>query len=205
MISKIYLLAATLLFVPGMSSAQEPAFDGDTFAKEVNAAIKLKKLEGIKVVGDPRQVAPTTDYKWAKELTASPPQFGVVVLDKNKKPIDVLAGSAPYVVTGSDIAIAGYDLPAGGSFKTVGAAGWTKAVSELATAEEAAAPSDDIQKAVGVVADATDYIAGQLCKRKSHPTKIVFHLTAGFELVFNAETGSEVEWDLEVVCARMAK
>jgi hypothetical protein len=187
-----------------MTHAQEPAFDGDAFAKEVNAAIKLKKVDGVKVVGDPRQGIPTTGYKWAKELTASPPQFGVVVLDKDKKPVDVLAGSAPYLVTGSEITIAGYDLPAGGSFKTVGAAGWTKAVGELATAEEVQPPSDDIQKAVSVVSDATDYIAGQLCKRKSHPTKIVFHLTAGFELVFNAETGSEVEWDLELVCPRMA-
>ncbi|MBY5808955.1 hypothetical protein [Rhizobium leguminosarum] len=201
--SKICFLAV-LLLAPGMTHAQEPAFDGDAFAKEVNAAIKLKKVDGVKVVGDPRQGIPTTGYKWAKELTASPPQFGVVVLDKDKKPVDVLAGSAPYLVTGSEITIAGYDLPAGGSFKTVGAAGWTKAVGELATAEEVQPPSDDIQKAVSVVSDATDYIAGQLCKRKSHPTKIVFHLTAGFELVFNAETGSEVEWDLELVCPRMA-
>ncbi|MGO4480409.1 MULTISPECIES: hypothetical protein [Rhizobium] len=198
------LLAVLLLAAPVIGQAQEPAFDGDAFAKEVNAEIKARKFEGVTVTGDPRQAAPMADYKWAKELTASPPQFGIVVLDKDKKPIDVLGGSAPYVVTGSEIAIAGYDLPAGGSFKTVGAAGWTKAVSELAT-EEASPPSEDIQKAVGVVADATDYIAGQLCKRKSHPTKIVFHLTAGFELVFNAETGSEVEWDLEIVCSRMEK
>ena len=66
----------------------------------------------------------------------------------------------------------------------------------------ASAVSDDIQKAVGVVADTTDFIAEKLCKRPSRPTKITLNLTAGFNLVFSGETGSEVEWDLEAVCPR---
>ncbi|WP_163265583.1 hypothetical protein [Chelativorans alearense] len=66
-----------------------------------------------------------------------------------------------------------------------------------------ASVSEDIQKAVATIADATDYIAEKLCGRRSRPTKLTLHLTAGFDLVFSGETGSQVEWDLETVCPRM--
>jgi hypothetical protein len=66
----------------------------------------------------------------------------------------------------------------------------------------ASSVTQDIQQAVQAVADTTDYIADHLCKKRSRPTKITLHLTAGFKLVFEGETGSEVEWDLETVCAR---
>lgn len=200
---KPIFLACVLAIGASTTSAQDAAFDGDAFAKEMNAAIKAKNIDGVTVKGDPKAALPATDYKWAKDLTSSPPEFGIVVLNKDKKPIDILGSAAPYVVKGSDIKIAGYDLPKGGSFKTIGAAEWTRTVSELAVADEVPPPSKDIQKAVSVVADATDYIASKLCARKSHPTKITFHLTAGFDLVFSGETGSEVEWDLEEVCKRM--
>jgi hypothetical protein len=64
------------------------------------------------------------------------------------------------------------------------------------------APTGDIGRAVETIADATDYIAERLCSRRSRPTKLVLHLTAGFNLVFSGETGSQVEWDLEIVCNR---
>lgn len=64
------------------------------------------------------------------------------------------------------------------------------------------APTDDIRRAVDAIAGATDYIAESLCSRPSRPTKLVLHLTAGFDLVFSGETGSQVEWDLEIVCSR---
>lgn len=194
-----------LMATVGTAAAQDAGFDPDAFAKELNTAIKAKRGEGVTVSGDPRASGFVKSVDWAREMTSQPPQFGVVVLDKNKKPIDVLGGTAPIVVVGSGIDIPGYQLPAGGSFKTIGAAEWTRTISEIANQAEPPAPSEDIEKAVTVVADATDYIADKLCSRRSHPTKIVFHLTAGFDLVFTGETGSQVEWDLEVVCARMAK
>lgn len=201
------LWSACLLAVmatAGTAAAQDNGFDPDAFAKELNTAIKAKRVEGVTISGDPRATG-FLRSDWAREMTNPPPQFGVVVLDKNKKPIDVLGGTAPVVVVGSGIEVPGYQLPSGGSFKTIGAAEWTRTVAEIANQAEPPAPSEDIEKAVTVVADATDYIADKLCSRRSHPTKIVFHLTAGFDLVFTGETGSQVEWDLEVVCARMAK
>lgn len=66
----------------------------------------------------------------------------------------------------------------------------------------AVAPTEDIGRAVDTVVNATDYIAEQLCSKKSRPTKLTLHLTAGFNLVFSGETGSQVEWDLEIVCNR---
>lgn len=66
-----------------------------------------------------------------------------------------------------------------------------------------ASVTSDIKKAVGVIVETTDYIAEALCSKRSRPTKITLHLTAGFELVFSGETGSEVEWDMETVCDRM--
>ncbi|TOC16501.1 hypothetical protein CGJ90_24065, partial [Vibrio parahaemolyticus] len=86
----------------------------------------------------------------------------------------------------------------------VGSAGWTKAVSEIATnVQIAKKPSNNsIVKAVDVITDATDYIAEQLCAKRSRPTKLTLYLDAGFELVFSASSGSKIEWDLEVICDR---
>lgn len=72
----------------------------------------------------------------------------------------------------------------------------------IVTYMAASSVTDDIKKAVQAVADTTDYIAGNLCKKRSRPTRITLRLTAGFKLVFEGETGSEVEWDMETVCAR---
>lgn len=200
----IIALAVTVL-VPSLGSAQETkTFDTDAFVKSLNDSLKSKSLEGVHVTGAPNTIS-VINEKWAEELSASPPQFGVVVYDADTNPVDVLGSNAPLVPDGNDINILGYKLPPGGSFRTVGAAGWTKAVADIAAQEEKAVPSEGIQKAVNTVADATDYIATNLCKLKSRPTKLVLNLTAGFELVFSAQTGSEVEWDLEVVCLRMAQ
>lgn len=200
----IIAVAITVL-VPSLGTAQEPTtFDAEGFVKSLNESLKSKSLEGVRVTGAPNTLS-VINEKWAEELSASPPQFGVVVYDANTKPVDVLGSNAPLVPDGNDINVLGYKLPPGGSFRTVGAAGWTKAVADIAAQEKKAVPSEGIQKAVNTVADATDYIASSLCKLKSRPTKLVLNLTAGFELVFSAETGSEVEWDLELVCPRMAQ
>ncbi|WP_027163667.1 hypothetical protein [Mesorhizobium sp. WSM1293] len=66
-----------------------------------------------------------------------------------------------------------------------------------------ASVTSDVQKAVEAIGNTTDFIAASLCSKPSRPTKITLHLTAGFDLVFSGETGSEVEWDLEIVCPRM--
>jgi hypothetical protein len=203
-IRSIIALAVTVL-IPSLGSAQEPkAFDADEFVKSVNETLKSKSLAGVHVTGAPNTLS-VINEKWAEGLSSSPPQFGVVVYDANTEPVDVLGSNAPLVSDGNDINILGYKLPPGGSFRTVGSAGWTKAVADIAAREEKAVPSEGIQKAVNTVADATDYIASSLCKLKSRPTKLVLNLTAGFELVFSVETGSEVEWDLELVCPRMAQ
>lgn len=69
--------------------------------------------------------------------------------------------------------------------------------------EFAAAVSDDIRTAIDAMAAATQYIAQSLCSEPARPTRITLHLTAGFKLVFEAQTGSSVEWDLDTVCDRL--
>jgi hypothetical protein len=130
-----------------------------------------------------------------------PVEFGIVVKDASGKPYDVLSSAAPYRVSEDRIYVPGYALPPGGSFEFVGAAKWQEALKTIAYAESP--PVDpSVQRAIGAIGSATDYVADNLCPYKSRPTKVVHNLTAGFQLVFNAQTGSQVEWDLEVVCSR---
>lgn len=67
----------------------------------------------------------------------------------------------------------------------------------------ASAVSDDVRSAIDAMAAATDYIAQTLCPRPARPSKVTLHLTAGFTLVFEAQAGSSVEWNLDTVCERV--
>ncbi|TOE67006.1 hypothetical protein CGJ44_11155, partial [Vibrio parahaemolyticus] len=137
-------------------------------------------------------------------LTTKPQDFGIVVKDQDGKAIEVFGESTPFERQGQGIYIPGYDIPKNANYELVGSAGWTKAVSEIATnVQIAKKPSNNsIVKAVDVITDATDYIAEQLCAKRSRPTKLTLYLDAGFELVFSASSGSKIEWDLEVICDR---
>lgn len=96
---------------------------------------------------------------------------------------------------------------AGSSTDTMGSAsaGWGDMSATTATGSDEPStepPSEDIGEAVDTVVGASNFIAGRLCPNPYRPTKLILHLTAGFNLVFTGETGSQVEWDLEVICNR---
>lgn len=71
------------------------------------------------------------------------------------------------------------------------------------SSEFASAVSDDVKGAINAMAAATEYIAQSFCPEPARPTKITLHLTAGFKLVFEAQAGSSVEWELDTVCDRL--
>lgn len=200
------ILCSTAVAMPAAAQDAAP-FDGSSFVEQLNEAISAGKLGGVQVKG---QIAPELMFskggfgdEWAKALYAKTPDFGFVVLDASKRPIDVLGAEVPYkVLTDNSVAIAGYRLPTGGEVKLVGPAEWSATIARLAAADVVKPPSDDIMNALTAVRDATDYVAAMMCDLKSRPTKLTLSITAGFKLAFNVETGSEVEWDLEIVCAR---
>lgn len=198
------------------AAAQEPAYDPEAFIKGLNERLAQEQLQGVQVV--PGEANVFLDFgsgdsdlgmtNWAKALTAKTPQNGFVVFDQAKRPVDVLGPDLQYTVKADNsVNIVGYDPPPGGEVKLVGPAEWNSSVQAIAAANDykPSPPSNDIQRALTVVRDATDYVASMMCTLKSRPTKLTLNLTAGFELAFNIETGSEVEWDLEVVCKRYAE
>ncbi len=199
--NRVLVSALLLINITIIANAQD-GFDAEKFVKKLNTAIKAN-TEGVTV----NRVAPApdvTNQDWIAAVTGKPQDFAVVAMDANDKPIDIFGASAPYKKDNGSISIVGYELPAGGKFKTVGAAGWAEAAAKIAAEKQPVPPpSSSIGKAVSTIIAATDYIAQELCPKPSRPTKLVLNLSAGFELVFTAATGTEVEWDLEVVCKRL--
>ncbi|HHC6657276.1 TPA: hypothetical protein ACN326_001057 [Vibrio parahaemolyticus] len=191
-----------LFMLISSNALTEDKFDSDLFVKKLNQAIKEKHL-GVHVEGFPFPEDTSLKY-WNENLTTKPQDFGIVVKDQDGKAIEVFGESTPFERQGQGIYIPGYDIPKNANYELVGSAGWTKAVSEIATnVQIAKKPSNNsIVKAVDVITDATDYIAEQLCAKRSRPTKLTLYLDAGFELVFSASSGSKIEWDLEVICDR---
>lgn len=177
-------------------------FKPEQFIKELNKAIKSEH-NGVSVKGFPLLIE-STNRLWAETAIQRPQDFGIVVLDTNGEAIEVFGESTPFEQSGEDIVIPGYTIPDGAKYQLVGSSAWNGAVSQIAAKSAAKKPSNkSIIKAINVITDATDYIAQQLCAKKSRPTKLTLNLNAGFELVFNVSTGSEVEWDLEVICKRL--
>ena len=198
---KLYKLITVTLFVVSVNCHAQDDIDMDKFISDLNKAIKNKN-KGVTV----KSVIPNdavTNQAWVDAITKTPQDFAIVAVDANGKPVDIFGASTPFEKTNDSITVPGYTLPRGGSYKMVGAAGWAEAAYAIAeTKSTAPTPSSSIAKAVGTITNATDYIAKELCPKRSRPTKLTLNLNAGFELVFNASTGSEVEWDLEIVCKR---
>lgn len=206
--STFFVAALLLAGSPAAGTAQEPGIstmEGRSPDQEATAEDAIPETmelrEGVSIRPP---AAPST--------AAPPPDFGIVATDASGKVIDVFGPLTPYVVSPdrSTIEIPSYELPPGGNFKLVGTAGFEEASKKaLMTAYATGATpasggvSDDIKRAVEVINDATDYIATSMCARPSRPSKLILNLSAGFTLVFSAQTGSQVEWDLEVVCPRM--
>lgn len=202
---KSNLVAAFLLIstIPATSQEMTP-FDADSFVDSLNERIVDDGIQGV-LLRDAPILADGVDSLsrgWLEKLVTDPPEFGIVALDADMDPIDMFGAETPYSVVDGKISVPFYQLPAGGSFSIVGASGWRDTANVLATSYEPQAPSNDVQKALESVANATGYIADMLCNDPSRPTKLVLNITAGFSLAFNIETGSQVEWDLEVVCPR---
>jgi hypothetical protein len=142
------------------------------------------------------------EEKWLSGVVQNAPDFGFVVDNAQGIPVEVLSGAAPFETIDGNISVTGYALPLGHSIRTVGPAGWVDAATTIADRERVGAPSRDIGRAIDTISGAGDYIAQELCARNARPTELVLNLTASFELVFNLETGSQVTWDLEIVCDR---
>lgn len=185
-------------------------FDAKTFEERVNEA--LSDMPGVTfevseeeadvdaIIEQFKSSPPDMAMDWANFSVENAPNFGFVVSNEKGMPVDVLSGDAPFKVVGDDVNIPGYNLPEGYDIKTVGTAGYVEAIGEMKSAVEA--PSNDIKKAVNTVRGASAYIQQELCSAIGRPTEISLNLTAGFTLAFNLETGSQITWDLEVVCLR---
>lgn len=198
MVAGIWLAAVAQL----AASAQHAEFEPEQFTRELNEY--LESHPGVTVTGEVGSALSWTllDQGWVEGIARQSQSFGIVAMDSDKRVVDIFGAETPYTLTGGEISVPGYELPEGGEFRIVGSAGLVNAAEAIAMAREVRAPSSDIQKAVDTIINATDYIADRLCAQSSRPTKLILHLTAGFNLVFSGETGSQVEWDLEIVCDR---
>lgn len=200
---EILKLSSTFCIVAPAVFAQ--SFNAAEFEAEINAA--LAEMPGITV-----EISEDSDFEnamtdlledqWKEGLATNAPEFGFVVDNAQGLPVEVLSGAAPFETVNGNIAVMGYELPDGHSIRTVGPAGWVDAVTTIADRKRVGAPSRDIGRAIDTISGAGDYIAQELCARDARPTELVLNLTASFELVFNLETGSQVTWDLEIVCDR---
>jgi hypothetical protein len=161
---------------------------------------------------------------WLAAQASNAPNSGVVVLNEAGIPLDLISGDLVNVLANGTISVPGYALPPGGKFETVGAAGWIASAGKIAqsklfdekliTGTTASGgggggfeelPDETIIKAMKAIVAANDYIIAQLCKRPTRPTKITLNLSAGFKLVFDVQTGSQVEWDLDIICKTPVK
>lgn len=206
---RIILTAACLSGFTTISLAQE--FDAQAFENAVNEEIRNMPGVSFTTTGDFKP-AETVDQSadimkqlgiskdWALNAVENAPNFGFVVSNAQGSPVDVIGGEVPFQTVDNKIEITGYDLPDGWNIKTVGTAGYIGAVSEIAQIVQA--PSSDVENAVKTVKAASAYLFQELCSDVARPTEITLNLTAGFELVFNVETGSQFHWDMEIVCLR---
>lgn len=184
-----------------LSTLKAQEFDPHSFEAELNDAIAA--IPGVSITLNDAPWTQLDDVMSQYEkLVEQPPDFGFVVRSGDGQAIDLIGGSVPFSTSGDSVDITGLALPAGAFVETVGRAGWIAASSEITQRERVVAPSRDIGRVVDTVLDASDYLAQELCGRASRPTQIELNLTAGFELVFNASTGSVITWNMEVVCAR---
>lgn len=187
-----------------IAAAQD--FDARSFEDAVNTAISDMPGVSFTMKGGagPEFAKAQTDMAihrgWVSHATENAPEFGFVVNDAEGLPVDVFGGNTPFQTFENTIEITGYTLPEGFTVNTVGTAGYVAAVEEIAKRVEA--PSDDVEMAVQTVKGASAYIVQELCSAVGRPTEITLNLTAGFQLAFSVETGSEFHWDLEVVCLR---
>ncbi|MEW8201042.1 MAG: hypothetical protein AB2697_19835 [Candidatus Thiodiazotropha endolucinida] len=198
---RVVIFITIAVFSISINSHAQETFEMNSFIEDLNNAIKAD-INGVTVKGV-IEIPSISNQEWLKAVAGTPQDYAVVAVDERGKPIELFGSSTPFEKQAGNISVPGYRLPQGGSYVTVGAAGWAKAASEIA-AQNRALPAINlsIRKAITTISSATDYIAKELCSKRSRPTKLVLNLNAGFELVFNASTGSEVEWDLEIVCNR---
>lgn len=187
-----------------IAAAQD--FNAQSFEEDVNNAISDMPGVSFTVNSETKSDAANaqTDIAirriWASHAAENAPEFGFVVNDLEGMPVDVFGENTPYQTLKNRIEITGYNLPEGFTVNTVGTAGYVAAVEEIAKRVEA--PSNDVEIAVQTVKGASAYIVQELCSAVGRPTEITLNLTAGFQLAFSVETGSEFHWDLEVVCLR---
>lgn len=195
-----FIFFTLVVFSLSITSHAQETFEMKKFVTNLNNAIKTD-IKGVTVKGI--VINPNVNQEWLKAITKTPQDYAVVAMDAEERPIEIFGASTPFVKYAGTISVPGYQLPQGGRYQIVGAAGWAKAAIDIATQSNIAPTvNTSIRKAITTISNATDFIALELCSKRSRPTKLVLNLNAGFELVFNASTGSEVEWDLEIVCKR---
>lgn len=199
------LIILSEMVAPKNVIAQE--FNLREFEDALNLALEKQPGLTVELPDDPSILvesmsAPDYSDAWAVNLIRNTPEFGFVVNDADGVPVELLSGNVPFEAVGGEIKVIGYDLPEGYRLSTVGPAEWANTATEIVAFQRYRAPSRAIEKVISTVSGASAYIAQELCDNSWRPTEIVLHLTAGFELVFSGETGSQFTWDLELVCAR---
>ncbi|MEM0976219.1 MAG: hypothetical protein AAGJ34_01660 [Pseudomonadota bacterium] len=186
--------------------AQE--FDPNTFEDALNTV--LTNMEGVSVEMETGGIATmatdvlsTSIYDaWAIEAAGNTPTFAFIVEDIDGNPVEVFGSDVPFSQSSDGVVIPGMTLEPGETIRTVGSAGYIDAITEIKLQSLQRAPARDIARALRTITDASDYIAAQLCPMRSRPSELVLNLSAGFELVFDVQTGSQVTWNLEEVCER---
>ena len=213
MITRLPTLQALVLVctlpIFDVAIAQENQFTSQDFIDQLNKNL-AERLPGVTMTAPDDQVIdfakfaiayeqPINSLGWAAAATAQPQDFGIVAFDAERNVLDVFGSSTPSIPMGDSLAIPGYQLPAGGTFEVVGAAGYVEAVTQIAAAPPV---TESVKNVIDKVVGSADYIASSLCAVKGRPTKVVLSLDAGLNWVFNASTGSAFTWDLVEVCPR---
>ena len=136
------------------NSYAQDVFDKNKFVLDLNSAIKAD----IKGVTAKRiSTYPSINQEWLHAVTNTPQDYAVIAMDAKGEPIELFGASTPFEIKDNAIFVPGYELPQGGTYKTVGASGWANAASSIAAKNKPEIDSS-IREAVTTISSATDYL-----------------------------------------------
>jgi len=180
--------------------AQNEVLNQDTFITELNKALE-DQFAGVTVEGisDSKELIEAMnvagfgiDSSWAAAAARNAQDFGIVAMDAGKNVIDVFGASTPFEKTAEGWVFPGYNLPPGGSFNTVGSAGYADAIGKLAKVKNQIEVTSSLKKVVNKIVGAGGYIVDTLCSMHGRPSQIELHLDAGLNWVVKASTDTKV-------------
>ena len=190
---KLKLSVCLMLFI----SVEALAEDNTTNDQEMSKTAQILENMGITAV---TEYGPHTVWS---NVSKNPPKVGVIAKDQQGRLLDIFDLDGQEFEDKKLIHVRGYQLPPGGTFERVGAAGWIKAVGDLRSSYYRSTEVGlTIKDAVTEVDRVSSTIRDLLCLNPGRPTEVVMTFDAGFNIVVAAGAGTQLTWDMEIVCKR---